>query len=62
MWRPVMLTDMLAVLHFALSALATTTPLCCYKQRRLALCAFIIPELLDSDRLNSLYITLRLKI
>ena len=27
MRRPVMLTDMLAVLHFALSALATTTPL-----------------------------------
>ena len=37
-----MLTDMLAVLHCVLSALATATPLCCYQQRRLALCAFII--------------------
>ena len=30
------------VLHCVLSALAIATPLCCYQQRRLALCAFII--------------------
>ena len=36
-----MLTDKLAVLHCLLAALATAMPLCCYKLRRLALCAFI---------------------